>query len=92
MAKATVRIELNPPGIEAELLRAPEVGEFCEQQGKVLAAAADAMSPAGSEYSVVRFQGRDRVRVHVATANPTAMLAEARQRALTRAYGLLGGR
>lgn len=72
------KITLNNAGIAA-LLRSSEVSDELERRGKAMADAA------GPGHSVRRFQGRDRVRVHVATESPEAMEAEATDRTLTRA-------
>lgn len=92
MARARGRIELHEPGIKA-LLKSDEVGRMVEREGDKLSTAATRMSiNSGALYSVRRFVGRDRQRVHVATGNPQAHEAEARERALTRAAYILRGR
>jgi hypothetical protein len=81
-------LELNEDGI-VELLQSELVGKAVQREADDLKAAAERLSPAGALYSTKRFIGRDRVRVHVGTANPAAMLAEQRDRALSRARGLI---
>lgn len=92
MARARGRIELNEAGIK-QLLKADHTGRMVEREGEKLAEAATRMSiNSGALYSVRRWTGRDRQRVHVATGNPQAHEAEARERALTRAAYMLRGR
>jgi hypothetical protein len=90
----TVRLELDRKGIAA-YLKGDEVGDMVEDAAEdYLLPIVRGLAPRKAEFSVKRFIGRDRVRVHVATANPEAMLAEAQDRVLTRALGMLasGGR
>lgn len=88
MARVKVRIELHEPGIKA-LLKAPDTGAMVEQVGRDLARYVDVRTRSDAEWTVKRFIGRDRVRVHVATGNPAAMQAEASDRVLTRAAYML---
>lgn len=73
-----VRVVLNHDGI-AELLKSAEVQADLEERGKRIAAAA------GDGVEVERFVGQARARVIVRTATTEARLAEASDRALTRA-------
>lgn len=77
---AWVVIKLNNTGVrELISIQNTALTEELVRRGKAMAAAA------GPGHSVHIFQGHDRVRVHVATATPEAMEAEATQRTLTRA-------
>lgn len=92
MARARGRIDLNPPGIR-ELLKRSDVRKVVDYQGQELGRVAGQLSiEPGAEYRVQTWTGRDRVRTHVATHNPEAMKAEARERSLTRAAYILRGR
>lgn len=89
MARTKIRLELDPDGI-ADVLKSDEIGDLLEQVAddvveRALAAAGKYADEA--EFSVRRFIGRDRVRVHVGTGNGAARAAEAHLRALTRALG-----
>lgn len=87
MARAKLRFELNEAGVR-EILKWDSVGNTVEEYGNQIANRADvnAGDPA-ADFSVQRFMGRDRWRVHVGTANVPAMIAEAQNRALLRALG-----
>jgi len=84
MARAKGRFELNEKGV-GKRLRDPAIAEALEAEAAPIKSTATRLAGDGAEFSVKRFQGADRVRVHVATANPAAMLAEQTVRALTRA-------
>lgn len=88
MATKKFRLELDPDGI-VELLQSEEVGQEVEDVGNQLALKAMSIGPEDAQYSVERFVGHDRQRVHVATANYAARAAEAVDRVLTRAKGSL---
>lgn len=74
-----------------KLLRDPDLAAEMKGVGQHFAAQATRLAQAaghtGAEFNVRTFQGADRVRVHVGTANVPAMLAEQRDRALARARG-----
>lgn len=89
MARTKVRLELDPDGI-AEVLKSDDIGDLLEEvaDGVVERALASSGRYADeAEYTIRRFIGRDRVRVHVGTGNYAARAAEAQLRALTRALG-----
>lgn len=73
-----VIIKLVPAGIRA-LLRSPEVEHDLERRAQAIAAAA------GEGMEVSTFRGPNRVRATVITATTEARVAEATDRALTRA-------
>ena len=89
MATKRVLLELNPAGLR-EFLRenddvrasVDEVAEGVQRSAEQLA---HALGHPEAEFSAKGFRGADRYRVHVATANPAAMIAEAQERALLRA-------
>ena len=83
------RLELEPDGI-VEMLQSEEIGVEVELVGHRLADNARGIGPKRAEYDVQRFVGHDRQRVHVATDNYVARAAEATDRVLTRAKGMLG--
>ena len=83
----TIELEMDSAGVEA-YLRSRDVGDLCEEAAQSLVRVATGMAGRKAEWAIKRFQGRDRVRVHVATGNVEAMLAEAQDRVLTRAVGL----
>lgn len=78
---ASVRIQLNRAGVR-QLLRSEEVQADLLRRAEQIAAAAGGEA-AGFETSVV--VGRNRARASVITATAEAMVAEARDRTLTRA-------
>lgn len=75
---ATVRIELDPKGIEA-LLKSDEVQDELERRGERIAAAA------GPGHEVDVWIGFDRAHVTVRTATREAAVREARDHTLLRA-------
>lgn len=78
MARRRMRIELNSKGLR-QLLRSPEVLADVEQRAQRIAAAA------GEGFEASAKLGPNRARASVVTATAEAMLAEAEDRALTRA-------
>lgn len=85
-----VRIEVNKKGV-GQLLRSSQVADLTRKYGNRVAGRAESAAGGDAEFDVRTFQGRDRVRTHVGTANPEAMKAEARSRVLTREAYRLGG-
>lgn len=89
-----VRLELDRKGI-ASFLKSDDAGDFAEDAAEdFLLPILKGLAPRDAEFRLNRFVGRDRQRVHVATANPAAMLAEAQNRVMLKALGMLaaGGR
>lgn len=86
MAK-TVRIELNHDGFR-QLLNGPEVTRLVDDTGKKLAARAGEGFTSKPSYG--NFGGGRHV-CHVGTADKTAMEAQARDKALTKALHGMGG-
>lgn len=78
----SIRIEMNRAGIIAALT-APGVEADLLRRGN--ASAAQARAQGGGRYMVTSRRGKTRVRVSVITVDGTARMAEATDRALTRA-------
>lgn len=85
----TIRLEMDSAGVK-KFLQAEDAGDVVEEATRAyLLPIVKGLSGRKAEYTVERYVGRDRQRVQVATANVEAMLAEAQDRALTRAIGMV---
>lgn len=85
----TIRLDMDDAGVK-KFLQGDDVGETVEEAAvSLVLPIVKGLSGRRAEWSVKRFVGRDRQRVNLATANVDAMLAEAQDRALTRAIGMV---
>ena len=82
---ARMRIDFDEIEIEDQLLRAEPIEHVVEDTAQQVADRAAATSRRDGVYDVRTFQGNDRVRSHVGTADWGARWDEARDRNLTRA-------
>lgn len=80
MARTTVRLEFNQAGFAA-LAKGPEVAALLERKAEAIAAAA------GDGFEVTSAVGATRARSTVLAATQEARVAEATDKALTRAIG-----
>ena len=85
----TIRLDMDPAGVK-KFLQSEDVGDMVEEAAvSYVLPIVKGLSSRRAEWSVERFVGRDRQRVSVGTANVEAMLAEAQNRVLTRAIGMV---
>lgn len=90
MARMRARVEVNEKGIR-QLLGSRDAAKITRDAGEQLARNAEIRAGKKAEFDARTFQGKDRARTHVGTANPAAMEAEAKNRVLTReAYRMRG--
>lgn len=89
MASGKIRIVMNSPGIR-ELLKSSEVRRDLEQRAAGIEGRARSNSASGAEFEVKTSISPTRVRVSVWTVNKKARIAEATDRALSKALGGVG--
>lgn len=85
------RLEMNRKGVD-QYLKSSSVSGLTAKHGNRLAGTAESEAGDGSEFDVRTFTGRDRARTHVGTKNAKAMIAEAKNRTLTRAAYRMGSK
>lgn len=84
-----IRLDMDSAGVK-KFLQGEDVGDVVEEAAvSLVLPIVKGLSSRRAEWSVKRYVGRDRQRVNVGTANVEAMLAEAQDRALTRAIGMV---
>lgn len=84
MARASVRVEINQRELRA-FLKSGELSAAMRPFAQRIKTNADAGSGSSRDHEIREFVGHDRVSLIVATATPEAMVAEMRDRNLTRA-------